>query len=180
MRIMQPGRNPVRAPRTASMTMACSRPSFSGTGRDCLKEVREITLRSPGPCVRHDLVSALPYFVSVGPVDYIDFEKDSHYFKHNLGEDMLVMSKRKSFECEREVRLFFKDVKGFTRDLYEPCPDGNGVYVPVNVSRIVKDVYVDPAAPSWFTALVTDFAQKNGLPTTRAKQSSLMLAPDYT
>lgn len=133
---------------------------------------------------RHaDLVSQLPAFVKCGPVNYIDFNKDACYHAENKGEDILILSKRKSFEHEREVRFFFSNhdlvlAFGSWNDA-KGASDGTGFYVPVDASGLIRNVYIDPVAPGWFVDLVRHLSDANGLPG-RVKQSDLMCEPEYT
>ena len=91
---------------------------------------------------------------------------------------MLVLLKRKSFQYENEVRLFYKRIKGFSRDLYTQSTDGRGSYVGVDINSIIRDIYIDPTAAPWFKELVEEFCRRNGLPD-RVRKSRLMLEPEY-
>jgi hypothetical protein len=128
-----------------------------------------------------DMVAELPPFMSVGPVAYRDFDNDLHWFQGNLGQDLLVLWKRRSFQHESEVRFFFSNMGALIvnpLDTLQQSQDGSGFYVKVYVEKIIRNVYLDPTAPPWFYDLVVEFSKKFGLGDV-VKKSTLMSRPDY-
>ena len=95
--------------------------------------------------------------VHVGMVRYIDFEHEAIPWGSNVLFPFLY--KRKSFEYERELRAI----------VWEPPVDGRshltdnyGAAAPVDLEGLVERVYVAPAAPRWFAALVSSVITRYG------------------
>lgn len=101
--------------------------------------VKELFANSPSDCSP-----------GVMPVRYIDFEKD----EPPLGYLGAASLKRKSFEHEREVRatLYKCNELDSIDGVSEVAP--TGIDIPVNLSNLIENVYVSPAAPRWFFDLV--------------------------
>jgi hypothetical protein len=96
-------------------------------------------------------------YIYLGLVTYIDYQTESfpqgnEYYRY--------FHKRKSFEYEKEVRLFSEripiTVDSEGRKAYYPDVDNElpGVKVGVDLTRLVKRVHVSPTAPEWFRNLV--------------------------
>ena len=77
--------------------------------------------------------------IDIGKVKYIDFNKR---FSSINGA---YWYKRKSFEYEREVRAVMK--------IYSS--DSNANSVPVDIEKLMNQVYISPYAPLWFEEVVT-------------------------
>ena len=58
--------------------------------------------------------------------------------------------KRKSFEYENEVRAIVK-----RRNISE-----KGIYIPINIEKLIDRIYVSPYAPEWFVAVVKSVVDK--------------------
>ena len=88
--------------------------------------------------------------VYIGKVQYIDYEK----------EDMPIeflspfFHKRKSFRHERELRACIQKFprKGFSERSKRPFEDG--VYVPVDVDKLIRGIYLAPQTPIWLVNLI--------------------------
>jgi hypothetical protein len=96
-------------------------------------------------------------YVYLGLVTYIDYQTES--FPPNNGY-YRYFHKRKSFEYEKEVRLFQEripiEVDSEGRKAYFPDVDNHlpGVKIEIDLTRLVKKVHVSPTAPAWFKNLV--------------------------
>lgn len=77
--------------------------------------------------------------IDIGRVKYIDFNKR---FSSINGP---YWYKRKSFEYEREVRAVMKISSS----------DSNTNSVPVDIEKLIDQVYISPYAPLWFEEVVT-------------------------
>lgn len=83
--------------------------------------------------------------IQIGRVNYIDFAKQS------VGINDSFWYKRKSFEHEKEVRAIIVD---------HTIGEEAGKLIPVKVDMLIDEVYISPAAQSWFTNLVIDIMFK--------------------
>jgi hypothetical protein len=97
-------------------------------------------------------------------VDYIDF--DTH-LTSSIDLFTWATLKRKGFEHEREFRLL-------------ALGDHNlgGMYVDIDPTQLIEDVYVAPTTPDWVTKLVEKLCADHGF-TRLVRQSRLSDAPDY-
>lgn len=107
------------------------------------------------------LRSALPSYVGVGVVHYIDYRRET---LPDLDLFQWIMHKRKSFAHEREVRavasLHTPDEYG-GRDIRAQC-DEAGFYPPVDIPALIESVHVHPLAEPWFVDLVRRVVAKYG------------------
>ena len=99
--------------------------------------------------------------VYIGMVRYIDYNNDFI----PLGNALLpYIHKRKSFEHERELRALIWTPQHGKNMIGDPLQnkfrDKSGLYVPVDIERLIKCVYVAPTAPRWIAELVTSVIQK--------------------
>ena len=84
-------------------------------------------------------------YIDIGKVKYIDYRNQFS----NIGSGAFWY-KRKSFEHEREVRALIRNHEN----------TGKGVSHPVNLDVLIKNIYVSPYAPEWFTQVVKDVVKK--------------------
>jgi len=99
--------------------------------------------------------------ISIGRVNYIDFTKrfapinGSYWYK------------RKSFEHEKEVRAMTICRENAERD---------GLLIPINLDRLIENIYLSPSAPKWFVQVVNDVNTKYNVKA-HVMQSSLSELP---
>jgi hypothetical protein len=90
--------------------------------------------------------------IDCGAVNYLDYNTER--IEEQRGH-LVFMSKRKSFEHEREVRLIFwsvDDVSSYnTRKNHEPPP---GYPIDCDLGELIQSVYVSPASQDWYLGLV--------------------------
>lgn len=67
--------------------------------------------------------------------------------------------KRKSFEHECEVRAVFQDPRGFEA---EPAAE-YGLNIPVDVERLVEEVWLAPTSPDWLAEVMQSVLDRFGL-----------------
>jgi len=91
--------------------------------------------------------------MEISNVNYINYERDLIHENLTLAP---FITKRKSFEHEREIRAL----------IYRPGDDLNthveysfstidlGIFVPLNLNILIKDIYIAPTANEWFSDLI--------------------------
>jgi hypothetical protein len=119
------------------------------------------------------LEAALPDWVNVGVVRYIDYELDT-IEEGNLFNP--VMTKRKSFEHEREVRAIALAWPQNPECEVSKAVVGDVVRVPVDLTATLLTVRVSPTSPEWYRNVVDGLLAKFNLPLT-VGQSSLDAKP---
>lgn len=83
-------------------------------------------------------------YIDIGKVKYIDYKKR---FTSINGA---FWYKRKSFEYEKEVRAIITK-----HDI-----TSKGIYIPIDIKKLILGVYVSPYASTWFVDVVKDVVQK--------------------
>jgi len=110
----------------------------------------------------------------VGKVRYADYSTESRIL---TGTVEPVMTKRKSFQHEEELRALVHPLSEIRKRAGEP-EDLRGTYVPVDLAQLIEDVYVAPRAPVWFAGAVRSVVTTYGL-TCPVRQSPLYTGPLY-
>ena len=100
--------------------------------------------------------------IAIGRVNYIDFEKSF------AGVNESFWYKRKSFEYEKEVRAIIRNYK----------TESTGIELPVDLSKLLLDVYVSPYSPEWFYKVVQSVTKQYGVKCL-VSQSRLIQEPFY-
>ena len=119
------------------------------------------------------------FLVSIGEIQYIDYEKDPIMDLSNAFAPFLY--KRVSFEYEKEIRAVaikqsrYEDGKYYwdTREIEQP-----GIRVPVDLNCLIERIYVSPTGQPWFTKLVASVCQRYKIPK-EVVQSPLDQGPLY-
>jgi len=116
-----------------------------------------------------ELAEALPDYVFVGEVNYIDYETGIIPEKNKLNA---LLCKRMSFSHERELRAI---IMGAPAEADIPLPfrakDG-GVLVPINLKDAIETIRVSPTSPAWFKDTVATLVKALGI-NIPVEQSSL-------
>ena len=86
-------------------------------------------------------------YIDIGKIKYIDF---NHRFSSINGA---FWYKRKSFEHEKEVRAIVK--KPFLKE--------KGIYIPVDIEKLIDKIYISPYAQDWFVEVVESVVEKYDL-----------------
>lgn len=110
-------------------------------------------------------------------VKYLDYDRES-LKSYRTQFDLLTafFHKFRSFEHEREVRVVFPGpLMDDTKLRITPV----GVYLPVDLHRLIERVYVAPAAPSWFEDVVRVVMTKWGMESVPVVRSDLSRDPVY-
>lgn len=98
--------------------------------------------------------------VWIGEVEYVDFDK--HILtRNNIHEPIFI--KRKSFEHEKELRVFYSEKLDppFNRNKLPLYP--NGFKVKVNLNKLIKGIYLAPNSPGWLSKLLEQIISRYGI-----------------
>ncbi len=109
--------------------------------------------------------------MNIHDVKYIDFESFS------MPEGDLIapfFHKRKSFAHEQEIRAVIQQlpINKLGQIDWTIKPHDSGIYIPVDLNILIKNILVSPTAPQWFMDLVGAVVKKYNLDKP-VKQSSL-------
>lgn len=105
-----------------------------------------------------NLVNALPEFVYVGLVQYIDYKKD---WLPEGNSFYPFMHKRKSFAHENEIRAIHQKYPTSKKGiLVGDQNDQDGISVDVNLTLLIDKVYVAPTASTWYRNLIEEVLKK--------------------
>lgn len=87
----------------------------------------------------------------VGQVQYIDYETERLIKNPNVADDIRItyMHKRKAFEHEKEIRVVAMG-----------SPEHSGINCPIDLSKLIQEVYVSPTSSLWFETLVKTIIYK--------------------
>ena len=113
-----------------------------------------------------------------GPVAYDRHNEgvhDERDFIQNLNLLKPYSRKRRSFEHEREVRALVLRIPDFSNSDWKPVID-NGISIPIDIEKLVLEIYVSPTSPPWFYELVRSVVKKYGY-TFPVVQSDLIRNP---
>jgi hypothetical protein len=105
-----------------------------------------------------------PEGIFIGVVSYIDYNTERMPEDHTFGP---YLYKRKSFEYENELRAIIQGlppekgrVKGVSQvDISQEVFD-TGLYVNIDIDKLIERVYVCPTAPDWIYELTKSFIKK--------------------
>jgi hypothetical protein len=106
--------------------------------------------------------------VFIGMVNYIDYETTAVPSRNSF---FLALHKRMSFAHERELRALVWLLLNKDTDTKAASPEG--VNVRVDLARLVRKVFVSPAAGSWYAHVVAALLEKFGYGTIPVIQSRL-------
>ena len=111
--------------------------------------------------------SALDYPIFIGEVSYRDYDSDTY----TVGNFFLpFVSKRKSFEYERELRAMTSAHLPPRMDLEAV---GKGLFMPVDLELLLDCVFVAPEVDEWLLELVTSVLRKYELAGFKTHQSRI-------
>jgi hypothetical protein len=108
--------------------------------------------------------------IHIGKVSYVNHFDG--YSKRNLNNDYSpFLYKEYSFKHEEEIRAIVS-LKDTTKE-----ENSNGMYVDVNLDKLIENIYVSPKSSKNFLELVNLFLSKYGLRNKDVKQSNLYKRP---
>lgn len=107
------------------------------------------------------LADALPPWTNAGVVRYLDYDREAIDVSNGFNR---FLTKRRSFEHEREVRaIAWSRTGGADGEQIRKCISGDTVVVPVDVSKLVRGVYVSPTSSPWFADVIAGLNKQYGL-----------------
>ncbi len=127
-----------------------------------------------------------PLPVYLGEVEYLDYEND-HISSRNAF--LQFMSKRKSFAHERELRAITwipyyltEDNKNYEFDIHSNLvaefKTNYGLYFPIDLPKLIEQVFIAPTAPKWVMSVVQSVLEKYAIDR-EVIQSDLLARPQY-
>ena len=111
------------------------------------------------------------YWLSVGSVEYVDFNNYPPYSNMFIP----VLRKRMSFQHENELRVVALNVDSDETLSAKPF-ETKGVAVKIAVPQLIDAIYVSPASPGWLPELVEKITRRFKV-TCEVKRSSLAEKP---
>lgn len=139
-----------------------------------------IAVRSTYPRLVDSLSDYHEFPIFIGKIRYIDYEREIIPWGQVL---FPAMHKRKSFEHEQELRALIwtlvepKHNFDFNNPKANPFHDVMGLYVDVDLDKLIDQVYVAPTAPKWLVDLLTTLMKKYGFNKDVVVHSSLASLP---
>lgn len=109
-----------------------------------------------------------PNDVHIAKVIYRNVEKEDF---DNIGIFEQWITKRKEFKYENELRAMIWDPEAKI-----PRDSNGGIFVSINLHKLIKLVYISPASNMWFKKLVETVTRKYGLEF-EVKKSPLLKSP---
>lgn len=135
-----------------------------------------IAIQSTYENLIESLVSYEEYEVFVGRIKYIDYDQELIPMNNIISP---YIHKRKSYEHEKELRALIWTLQHGKNSLMgNKYKDVDGFYVPVDLEKLINNVYVAPNAPSWMLEIIKAIVGKFEL-RKAVKQSSLASTPFY-
>jgi len=118
-------------------------------------------------------LSSYPGKGILGPVEYLDFDKDEMILPKSFGREARPgLLKRKSFEHENEVRglIYFTNHSkipssfDFSQmiELFQSSAP-LGISVDVNLELLIEEIYISPLAASYFKDVVQILIERHGM-----------------
>lgn len=101
------------------------------------------------------LMDALSAQCIIGAINYIDYTSDAVIPEGTVYAPFFY--KRKSLEHEQELRAMIPAAKTKYREEF------GGVYVPVDIEKLVTEVRVSPTSPEWYMETVKALIRVSGL-----------------
>jgi len=106
--------------------------------------------------------------VFIGTVNYIDYETEPVPWRNGFS---LALHKRQSFAHEQELRALVWLLVNLDTDTKVAPPEG--VNVRVDLTHLIRKVFVSPSAGAWYVDVVTALLEKFGYAAIPVVQSRL-------
>jgi hypothetical protein len=104
------------------------------------------------------LETLLPVWANLGTVQYADYQKD---LIPEINAFYPIMHKQNSFEHEKELRAVIWDMN--TTDtggkFISANADSFGLNLPIDIHKLMQNIFIDPLAPHWFENVVRDVCE---------------------
>lgn len=107
--------------------------------------------------------------VGIGTINYIDYSQNTIPVEKSTVSPLLY--KRKSFECEKEIRALILDdseIIGTNSDTGNSTIEIHidlkpGIIVPINLDTLIDQVIIAPDSPEWIKDLLESIMEKYGI-----------------
>ncbi len=117
--------------------------------------------------------------IYIGKIKYIDYEREAIPMGNLLSP---YIYKRKSFEHEEELRALIWTPQNGKNDgvnlKNNKFKDDMGLYVPVNIEKLIEGIFVSPSAPKWIANLIRSIVEKYEIEA-EVVRSDLSVKPIY-
>lgn len=136
-----------------------------------------IAIRSRVSRLKEGICRGSPFYV--GSVEYLDYTREL-IAGGDLNMILPFFAKRKSFEHEHELRVLVQDLPPADKEgrmEWEKAPDH--VTAQVNLSALIEQIFISPAAPAWLKDVLAKVINQFGLQDKDLHQSSLQEAYMY-
>jgi hypothetical protein len=102
-----------------------------------------------------------PAAIHIGKVNYFDESAESLAVD---GEFSPFLNKRNVYNYENEVRCCYvaQEAKNENFD-WERTDEPNGVFIEVDLKKLIQKLYISPNSPKWFKDVVKDINSKYGM-----------------
>lgn len=114
--------------------------------------------------------------IHLGKIAYVDYDDEK------IPEDTLspYFHKRRSFEHEKEYRAVIQRWKKKANGKidFTKLPFQEGIYVPIDLDKLIEKVYLSPTSPSWQQDVIKSLLNKYGL-NRKIKHSKLANMPQF-
>jgi len=114
--------------------------------------------------------------IHLGKVTYVDYDDEK------IPDDTLspYFHKRRSFEHEKEYRAVIQrwKKKGNGKIDFSKLPFQEGIFVPIDLDKLVENVYLSPTCPTWQKDVAQSLLKNYGS-NRKIKQSKLTEKPQY-
>lgn len=135
-----------------------------------------ISIQSTVGRLKNCLKDYKQYSVSIGMVAYVSYDED------RIPDDTMspYFHKRKSFQHEQEFRAIIQPLK-YKEDgeiNFKKSTLQDGIYVPVDLDKLIEHIYLSPTCPSWQKEVAQSLLSKYKLKR-KIKQSTLSDKPQY-
>jgi hypothetical protein len=97
-----------------------------------------------------------PDSVHIGKIRYIDYQNETFRGEINIFES--ILTKRKSFEHEKELRAVIWETSEKTLRV-----DDGSVLANINLKELIENIYISPFSPNWYRDNVQVIVEKFGL-----------------
>lgn len=94
--------------------------------------------------------------INLGLVEYLDYETDYIEPSQSI---KIYMTKRSSFEHEREVRAM---VFASSHEDHASLKSNQGLYISVDINTLIEKIYISPYSPDWYVIMIQSFLEKYG------------------
>lgn len=96
--------------------------------------------------------------IYIGRVNYIDETTETISLKDSFTPFLM---KRNIYNYENEIRCCHIITDKFEEPYsWDRCNEQNGMFTPIDLSRLIQKIYISPNSPKWFKEVVIDINEK--------------------